>query len=75
MMEKLQLYHPDHRYELVEMLSIDINWIIHQLSDNQRRRVQILIGLIRPFTVILLDEITTSLDVCVRQDLLHWLVK
>ena len=25
--------------------------------------------------MLLLDEITTSLDVCVRQDLLNWLIK
>ena len=48
---------------------------MHQLSDGQRRRVQILLGLVRPFKVLLLDEITTSLDVCVRQDLLRWLVQ
>ena len=36
--------------------------------------MHILIGLILPFKVILLDEITTSLDVCVRQGLLHWLI-
>ena len=37
--------------------------------------MQIIIGLIRPFKVILLDEITTSIDVYVRQDILHWLIK
>merc|ERR1712127_965795 len=41
----------------------------------QRRRVQIMLGLVRPFKILLLDEITTSLDVCVRQDLLQWIVK
>jgi len=75
MMEKLQQSYPERREELVEMLGIDLNWRMHQLSDGQRRRVQILLGLIRPFKVLLLDEITTSLDVCVRQDLLHWLEK
>jgi CCR4-NOT complex subunit CAF16 len=75
MMERLQQSYPERRDELVEMLNIDLNWRMHQLSDGQRRRVQILIGLIRPFKVLLLDEITTSLDVCVRQDLLRWLAK
>jgi CCR4-NOT complex subunit CAF16 len=75
MMEKLQQSYPERRDELVEMLGIDLNWRMHQLSDGQRRRVQLLIGLIRPFKVLLLDEITTSLDVCVRQDLLRWLEK
>ncbi|KAL7577051.1 hypothetical protein ACA910_006792 [Epithemia clementina (nom. ined.)] len=75
MMEKLQATYPERRDELVDMLGIDLDWRMHQLSDGQRRRVQILLGLIRPFKVLLLDEITTSLDVCVRQDLLRWLVK
>ena len=75
MMEKLQASYPERRDELVEMLGIDLDWRMHQLSDGQRRRVQILLGLIRPFKILLLDEITTSLDVCVRQDLLPWLVK
>ncbi|OEU20138.1 P-loop containing nucleoside triphosphate hydrolase protein [Fragilariopsis cylindrus CCMP1102] len=75
MMEKLQNSYPERRDELVRMLGIDLDWHMHQLSDGQRRRVQIMIGLVRPFKILLLDEITTSLDVCVRQDLLQWLVK
>lgn len=75
MMQKLQETYPERRDEIVEMLGIDLDWRMHQLSDGQRRRVQLLIGLIRPFRILLLDEITTSLDVCVRQDLLQWLRK
>lgn len=75
MMEKLQASYPERREELIQMLGIDVNWHMHQLSDGQRRRVQIFLGLIRPFKILLLDEVTTSLDVCVRQDLLRWLVR
>ena len=75
MMERLQNSYPERRDELVEMLGIDLNWRMNQLSDGQRRRVQLMLGLIRPFKVLLLDEITTSLDVCVRQDLLRWLTR
>mmetsp|Transcript_82614 Transcript_82614/g.123985 ORF Transcript_82614/g.123985 Transcript_82614/m.123985 type:complete len:346 (-) Transcript_82614:143-1180(-) len=75
MMEKLQASYPERRDELVTLLGIDLNWHMHQLSDGQRRRVQLMLGLIRPFKILLLDEVTTSLDVCVRQDLLKWLVK
>ena len=75
MMERLQNSYPERRDELVELLGIDLNWHMHQLSDGQRRRVQLMLGLIRPFKILLLDEITTSLDVCVRQDLLKWLVR
>lgn len=73
--ERLQNSYPERRDELVRMLGIDLNWHMHQLSDGQRRRVQIMLGLVRPFKILLLDEITTSLDVCVRQDLLKWIVK
>lgn len=75
MMEKLQNSYPERRDELMEMLGIDPTWRMHQLSDGQRRRVQLLIQLVRPFQILLLDEVTVSLDVCVRQDLLKWLEK
>ena len=75
MMEKLHNYYPEIHDGVVDMLGIDLNCIINQLSDRQRRRVQILMGLIRPFKLILLYAITTSLDICVRQDLLCWLIK
>ena len=54
-------------------LGIDPKWRMHQISDGQRRRVQIFLGLIRPFKILLMDEVTVSLDVVVRQDLLRWL--
>eukprot|EP01035_Chromulina_nebulosa_P022830 gene22830-29567_t len=73
MMEKLQSDYPGRRDELIKLLGIDVNWRMHQVSDGQRRRVQIFIGLLRPFKVLLLDEVTVSLDVVVRQDLLRWL--
>lgn len=75
MMEKVQNAYPERRDELIEMLGINPEWRMHQLSDGQRRRVQLLIQLVRPFQILLLDEVTVSLDVCVRQDLLHWLEK
>jgi len=73
MMTKLQEQYPERRDELIKMLGVDPNWRMHQVSDGQRRRVQILLGLIRPFKILLLDEVTVSLDVVVRQDLLRWL--
>ena len=73
MMEKLQEQYPDRRNELIDVLGIDVNWRMHQVSDGQRRRVQIFLGLIRPFRILLLDEVTVSLDVIVRMDLLKWL--
>lgn len=75
MMEKLQAEYPERREFLLKLLGIDPNWRMHQLSDGQRRRVQIFIGLLRPFKILLLDEVTVSLDVVVRQDLLRFLQK
>merc|ERR1711871_1081569 len=75
MMQKLQEEYPQRRDELVELLGVDLDWRMHQVSDGQRRRVQIFLGLIRPFKLLLLDEVTVSLDVVVRQDLLRWLRK
>lgn len=37
------------------------------------RRVQLFLGLVRPFEILFLDEVTVSLDVVVRMDLLMWL--
>lgn len=59
--------------ELLQLLDIDINWRMHIVSDGERRRVQILLGLMNPFDVLLLDEVTVDLDVLVRADLLNFL--
>jgi CCR4-NOT complex subunit CAF16 len=58
---------------LIEVLGVDLGWHMHAVSDGQRRRVQLLLGLMRPREVLLLDEITTDLDLIARQDLLAFL--
>ncbi|CAN0881563.1 ABC transporter I family member 20 [Linum grandiflorum] len=63
------------RDELIKVLDIDLSWRMHKVSDGQRRRVQICMGLLRPFKVLLLDEITVDLDVLARADLLKFLGK
>lgn len=65
--------YPDRRDELVEMLDIDTNWRMHAVSDGERRRVQLAMGLLRPWTVLFLDEITVDLDVLSRNRFLSWL--
>merc|ERR1719191_860645 len=57
----------------MELLCINPEWRMHQLSDGQRRRVQIFLQLLRPSEILLLDEITTDLDVITRQDFLQFL--
>jgi CCR4-NOT complex subunit CAF16 len=61
------------RDRLIEVLGVDLEWHMHAVSDGQRRRVQLLLGLLRRREVLLLDEITTDLDLIARQDLLAFL--
>lgn len=66
---------PQRRDHLIKVLGIDLRWRMHNVSDGQRRRVQICMGLLRPFKVLLLDEITVDLDVLARADLLSFLTR
>ena len=43
------------------------------MSDGERRRVQLAMGLLRPWDVLLLDEITVDLDLLSRKNFLDWL--
>lgn len=66
---------PQRREELIKVLGVDLSWRMHKVSDGQRRRVQICMGLLKPFKVLLLDEITVDLDVLARADLMAFLKK
>ena len=57
----------------MELLEVDPSWNLTTVSDGQRRRVQILCKLIKPYKILLLDEITTDLDLLARHDLLTFL--
>jgi CCR4-NOT complex subunit CAF16 len=54
-------------------MNVNLNWRLHKVSDGERRRVQIVLGLIKPFKVLLLDEVTVDLDVLVRSSLIQFL--
>jgi CCR4-NOT complex subunit CAF16 len=64
---------PARRDRLIQVLGVDLGWHMHAVSDGQRRRVQLLLGLLYPRDILLLDEITTDLDLIARQDLLAFL--
>lgn len=64
---------PERIKTLIKVLDIDPEWRMHLVSDGQRRRVQIAMGLLKPFDVLLLDEITVDLDVLGRADLMQFL--
>lgn len=63
---------PLRREKLIDLLDIDLQWRMHKVSDGQRRRVQICMGLLHPYKVLLLDEVTVDLDVVTRMDLLEF---
>ena len=40
---------PRRKAKLLDVLDIDLDWRMHLVSDGQRRRVQLLMGLLKPF--------------------------
>ncbi|KAF2793175.1 ABC transporter-like protein [Melanomma pulvis-pyrius CBS 109.77] len=66
-------YYTERRDELVKILDIDLAWRMHAVSDGERRRVQLAMGLLRPWTILLLDEITVDLDLLSRSNFLAFL--
>jgi CCR4-NOT complex subunit CAF16 len=66
-------HYPERRDELVRILDVDPSWHLHAVSDGERRRVQLCMGLLRPWTVLLLDEITVDLDLLSRHNFLQFL--
>lgn len=67
--------YPARKDELVEVLDIDLEWRMHAVSDGERLRVQLAMGLIRPWRILLLDEITVDLDLLSRSNFLGFLKK
>lgn len=65
--------HPERVSQLLEIMDVDPDWHMHEVSDGQRRRVQIVLGLMEPWELLLLDEVTVDLDVLVRSELLSFL--
>lgn len=65
--------YPERRDLLVDILDIDLRWHMHAVSDGERRRVQLAMGLLKPWDTLLLDEVTVDLDVLVRSRLLSFL--
>ncbi|ODN78989.1 hypothetical protein L202_04500 [Cryptococcus amylolentus CBS 6039] len=66
--------HKARRDRLLALLDVDLDWHMHQISDGERRRVQLCMGLMGEWDVLLLDEVTVDLDVLVRADLIDFLI-
>ena len=57
------------------MMGLNLNWIKQQLSYGQRICVHIMIGIMRKFKLIVLVKKKMPLDICVKQDMLSWIIK
>ena len=64
---------PARKAKLLRVLDVDTTWRMHTVSDGQRRRVQLAFGLLRPFQLLLLDEVTVDLDALARAELMGFL--
>lgn len=65
----------ERRDELIRIMDLDPDWSMAYISDGERRRVQLVMGLLKPWKLLLLDEVTVDLDVIVRLQLLNFLKK
>jgi CCR4-NOT complex subunit CAF16 len=72
-MKKEQDENVERRNLLCKILKINLDWNMSQLSDGQRRRIQIMLGLLKSFKLLLLDEVTAELDIIVRTNLMNFL--
>ena len=73
MMQALQASYTERKDKLMSVLEINPEWRMHMVSDGQRRRVQMFFGLLRPYKILLMDEVTISLDALVRWNILQWI--
>ena len=73
MLDGIKGVDPLRKKRIIEALDVDVEWRMHQVSDGQRRRVQLAWGLMHEFKVLLLDEITVDLDVLGRAELMKFL--
>lgn len=73
MLDSIPGVDPARKKRIIEVLDVNPEWRMHQVSDGQRRRVQLAYGLMTPYSVLLLDEITVDLDVLGRADLMSFL--
>ena len=66
MMKIWQNENIERRDELVKVLDINLDWKMHQVSDGQRKRVQIMLALLKPYKLLVIDEFLNELDVVIR---------
>lgn len=75
MMKKVQEENSERKKILLEVLGINPEWRMHLVSSGQRRRVRLYLGLLKPFNIALIDEMTMDLDIITRVKFMKWLKK
>ena len=75
MFVKWQEEHVERRDELVKVLGIDLNWRMNECSDGQRKKVQIMIKLLKPFQVCIIDEFVADLDILSRSNFFDYMTR
>jgi len=75
MMKKWQENNIKRRNELVSILNINLKWKMNKVSDGERKRVQILLALLKPFKLLIIDEFLYELDIVIRDRFFKYLDK
>lgn len=75
MMKRWQNDNLERRNELVDVLEINLDWRMHQVSDGQRKKVQIMLSLLKPFKLLIIDEFLNELDIVIRDKLFNYINK
>ena len=75
MMKIWQNNNLERRNELVDVLELNLDWKMHQVSDGQRKKVQIMLALLKPFKLLIIDEFLNELDIVIRDKLFNYINK
>jgi CCR4-NOT complex subunit CAF16 len=61
---------PERRQRIASLIHLPMQGLVDKMSSGEKRRVQILHGMLREFDVFLLDECSTDIDVAERATVL-----
>jgi len=74
MLKMWQDEYKDRRDDLVDILNIDLDWSMCTLSDGQRKKVQIMLALLKPFKLLIIDEFLNELDIITRDRFFNYII-
>ncbi len=74
MLKMWQDEYKDRRNSLVDILKINLEWSMNTLSDGQRKKVQIMLALLKPFKLLIIDEFLNELDIITRDRFFNYII-